>query len=172
MGQRGPKPTPTAILKLKGTDRADRTRNEPTPGPGVPRCPSWLDDQAKHAWRQLVPQLVAMRVLAAVDRNALARYCTLWSRWKTAEVFLQKHGSVYTLKGDDGSVRCVQQFPQVAIAHRLALALGRLEAEFGMTPSGRARIQALPESPVMSAEEQEFERFLSGTWTGPSVGDA
>lgn len=172
MGQRGPKPTPTAVLKLRGTARADRTRNEPTPGPGVPRCPSWLDDQAKHAWRQLVPQLLAMRVLAAVDRNALARYCVLWSSWKTAEQFLQKHGSVYTLKGEDGSVRCVQQFPQVAIAHRLATALSRLEAEFGMTPSARARIEALPETPGTSAEEQEFERFLSGTWTGPAVGDA
>ena len=63
MGKRGPKPTPTAVLKLKGTDRADRTRNEPTPPRGLPRCPNWLDDQAKHCWRQLVPQLVAMRVL-------------------------------------------------------------------------------------------------------------
>ena len=161
MGQRGPKPIPTAILKLRGTARADRTRNEPTPGPGVPRCPSWLDEQAKNAWRQLVPELVAMRVLAAVDRNALARYCTLWSRWKTAELFLQKHGSVYTLKDDQGAVRCVQQFPQVAIAHRLALALSRLEAEFGLTPSARARIQALPEAHVNTPEEEEFERFMS-----------
>src|SRR5438128_161686 len=161
MGRRGPKPTPTNVLKLRGTARASPTRNEPPPGPRVPRCPGWLDDQAKHCWRQLVPELVAMRVLAVVDRNALARYCTLWSRWKAAELFLQKHGSVYTLKGEDGSVRCVQQFPQVAIAHRLALALSRMEAEFGMTPSGRARIQALPESPGNSAEEQEFERFMS-----------
>jgi P27 family predicted phage terminase small subunit len=113
-----------------------------------------------------------MRVLAAVDRNALARYCTLGSRWKAAELFLQKHGSVYTLKDEAGSVRCVQQFPQVAIAHRLALALSRLEAEFGMTPSGRARIQVLPQAAGMSPEEQEFERFLAGTWTGPPVGDA
>jgi P27 family predicted phage terminase small subunit len=113
-----------------------------------------------------------MRVLAAVDRNALARYCTLWSRWKAAELFLQKHGSVYTLKGEDGSVRCVQQFPQVAIAHRLALALSRMEAEFGMTPSGRARIQALPQPAALSPEEREFERFLSGGWVGPPVGEA
>src|SRR3954453_3758290 len=98
-----------------------------------------------------------MRVLAAVDRNALARYCVLWSRWKTAELFLAKNGSVYTLKDDKGAVRCVQQFPQVSIAHRLAMALSRLEAEFGLTPSARARIEALPDAPVRSPEEDEFE---------------
>src|SRR3954447_4248231 len=164
MGKRGPKPTPTSILKLRGTARADRARNEPKPGPGVPRCPSWLGEHAKHAWRQLVPQLVAMRVLAAVDRNALARYCVLWSRWKTAELFLAKNGSVYTLKDDKGAVRCVQQFPQVAIAHRLALALSRLEADFGLTPSARARIEALPEGAgPRSPEEEQFERFLSSS---------
>src|SRR3954451_12521103 len=163
MGKRGPKPTPTAVLKLRGTARADRTRNEPTPGPGVPRCPAWLDGQAKHCWRQLIPQLVAMRVLAAVDRNALARYCVLWGRWKVAEEFLQKHGSVYTLKGEDGGVRCVQQFPQVAIAHRLALALSRLESASGMTPSARARIEALPQPAALSPEEQEFEQFLASS---------
>lgn len=36
---------------------------------------------------------------------------------------------------------CVQQWPQVAIANKLAQQLSRLEAEFGMTPSARSRIQ-------------------------------
>ena len=160
MGKRGPKPTPTATLKLRGTARADRARNEPTPPPAVPHCPAWLDDQAKHCWRQLVPQLVAMRVLTAVDRNALARYCVLWSRWKTAELFLQKNGSVYTLKDDKGAVRCVQQFPQVAIAHRLAMALSRLEAEVGMTPSARARIEALPKGDG-DEDDDPLKEFMS-----------
>jgi P27 family predicted phage terminase small subunit len=160
MGKRGPKPTPTAELRLRGTARADRARDEPTPAPGVPRCPAWLDDHAKHAWRQLVPQLVTMRVLAAVDRNALARYCVLWGRWKAAELFLQKNGSVYTLKDSNGAVRCVQQFPQVGIAHRLAAALSRLEAEFGMTPSARARIEALPKGD-QDEDDDPLQVFMS-----------
>jgi phage terminase small subunit len=36
----------------------------------------------------------------------------------------------------------VQQFPQVAIAHKLGALLTRLEAEFGLTPSSRSRIQS------------------------------
>jgi P27 family predicted phage terminase small subunit len=159
MGKRGPRPTPTAVLKLRGTHRPDRTRREPRPPPGAPACPDGLDEQAKNVWAQVVPQLEAMNVLSAIDANALGRYCVFWSRWRAAEDFLAKNGSVYTLKDEAGKVRCVQQFPQVAIAHKLGLALGRLEAEFGMTPSSRSRIQALPRDEDEDDPLKEFMRI-------------
>jgi P27 family predicted phage terminase small subunit len=59
-------------------------------------------------------------------------------------LFLAKNGSVYPLKDEQGKLKCLVQVPQVAIAHKLGMALSRLEAEFGMTPSARSRIQALP----------------------------
>src|SRR5690349_9800170 len=37
---------------------------------GKPTCPSWLDANAKSAWRQLVPMLDGMGVLSRVDRDA------------------------------------------------------------------------------------------------------
>ena len=117
-----------------------RARNEPQPLDGKLSCPDWLDDEAKQAWRQLLPMLDQMGVLSRIDRNALARYCQLWSRWKKAELFIQKHGDTYPLKDERGNIRCLQQFPQVAIAHKLAGQLTRLEQEFGMTPSARTRI--------------------------------
>jgi P27 family predicted phage terminase small subunit len=144
MGKRGPKPTPTALLKLRGTFRKHRSKGEPDAGDSIPQCPDWLDEQAKHAWEQVVPQLASMGVLAEIDCNALARYVTFWSRWKAAELFLAKNGSVYPLKDEAGKLKCLVQVPQVAIAHKLGMSLSRLEAEFGMTPSARSRIQALP----------------------------
>jgi P27 family predicted phage terminase small subunit len=147
---------PTAVLKLRGTARKDRTRHEPEPPDGMPRCPAWLDRQAKSAWKQLVPQLKQMRVLSRIDRNALVRYCQFWSRWKKAEEFLQKHGDVYPLKDEFGKLKCLQQFPQVAISHKLGAALGRLEQEFGLTPSARSRIQVLPQED----EPDPFKEFL------------
>jgi P27 family predicted phage terminase small subunit len=159
MGKRGPRPTPTAVLKLRGTHRPHRTRNEPEPPPGTPPCPAWLDEQGKNTWGQLVPQLEAMGVLREVDANALGRYCVLWGRWRAAEDFLQKNGSVYTLKDEAGKVRAVMQFPQVSIAHKLALALARLEAEFGMTPSSRSRIQALPRDQDEDDPLREFMKL-------------
>jgi len=114
---------------------------EPKGPAGDPTCPSWLDADAKRAWRQLVPMLRAMNVLTRIDGNALARYCRTWSRWRKAEAFIDEHGEMYPLKDESGRVKYMQQWPQVAISHKLAQQLTRLEQEFGMTPSARSRIQ-------------------------------
>lgn len=146
MGRRGPAPTPTAVLKLRGSTLVTkrRERSEAKGPSGKPCCPQWLDTDAKAMWRQLVPQLQTMGVLTRVDSNALARYCRLWSRWRKAEDFIDRHGEMYTLRDEAGKPRYVQQFPQVSIAAKLAQQLTRLEQEFGMTPSARARMQCAP----------------------------
>lgn len=156
MGRRGPAPTPTHILQMRGSTLVSQRRlaDEPKPPPGLPRCPAWLDADAKAAWKQLAPMLAAMGCLTKIDTNALARYCRLWARWRKAEAFIDKHGEVYPLKDDEGKTRCVQQWPQVAIANKLAQQLSRLEAEFGMTPSARSRIQIEKPRPAVSGLER------------------
>ncbi len=143
MGRRGPAPTPTAILKLRGSTLVTKRRDqsEPKAPKGKPRCPDWLDKDAKTMWRHLVPLLDAMGVLTRLDGNALARYCRLWSRWRKAEAFLDEKGEMYPLRDEKGQVKYFQQWPQVAIAHKLALQLTRLEQELGMTPAARTRLQ-------------------------------
>ena len=106
--------------------------------------PKWLDDEARKVWAELVPMLEGMGVLTRIDGHALARYCRLWSRWRKAESFIEEKGEMYPLRDDNGRVKCFMQWPQVAIANKLAQQLTRLEQEFGMTPSARARIQCTP----------------------------
>ena len=146
MGRRGPRPTPTPLLKLRSSTLVTKRREkrEPQSASSAPRCPAWLDEQAKAAWRQLVPQLQAMRVLTKIDGNALTRYCRFWSRWRTAEEFITKNGDVYPLKDENGRIKCLMPFPQVSIANKLAQQLTRLEQEFGLTPSARTRIVVQP----------------------------
>lgn len=111
-------------------------------------------------WDHLVPRLAGMGVLSAIDGNALARYCQLWSRWRKAEAFLRKHGEVYPLKDEAGKVKYLQPFPQVSIAANLAQQLTKLEQEFGLTPSARTRIQALQSAAPQerpSAKSRFFE---------------
>ena len=143
MSKRGPKPTPTAVLKLRGSTLVSKRREAAeVKGPaGTPDRPEWLDDEARLAWDQVVPLLEGMGVLTRVDGNALARYCRLWSRWRKAESFIEEKGEMYPLRDDKGGVKCFMQWPQVAIAAKLAQQLTRLEQEFGMTPSARSRLQ-------------------------------
>ena len=158
MGRRGPPPTPTNLLKLRGSPLASKRRQatEPKPDPTRPRCPTWIDEEAKLAWRQPLPQLDTMRVLTRIDGNALVCYCQLWARWKKAELFVQKHGDTYPLKDESGRIKCLMQFPQVAIANKLAAQLTRLEQEFGMTPSARTRISVPVAPPVHDPLEAKY----------------
>jgi P27 family predicted phage terminase small subunit len=146
------------MLKLRGSKRVTKEReaSEPTAPAGTPDRPDWLDADARKAWDELVPMLEAMGVLTRVDGNALARYCRLWSRWRKAEAFIDERGEMYPLKDDAGKVKCFQQWPQVAIAHRLALQLTKLEAEFGMTPSARTRIQLAPQAKEQAHGKARF----------------
>lgn len=141
MGRRGPPPKPTALRILNG-NAAKRPLNarEPRPSAELPRCPAWISKEAKRAWRRIVPQLRAMKVLTSVDADALAAYCQTYARWVAAEQFLAQHGEVYPLRDENGKVRCMQQFPQVSIARNLLLLLKAYQQEFGLTPSSRSRV--------------------------------
>lgn len=156
MGARGPRPTPTEVLRLRGSWRADLNRGEPKPPPGPPERPDWLDDEAAAVWDQLVPQLESMRVLTSIDGMALARYCVLWTHWRRAALFVDKYGTSYTIKDGNQRVKAIAQFPEVAQVHKLSTALGRLEAEFGMTPSARSRISVQVQPP----EAEHMARYF------------
>jgi P27 family predicted phage terminase small subunit len=111
----------------------------------VPEPAAWFDEAALAAWWHVVGELKAMGLLARSDRHALIRYCEMWSQWQIASGFVREKGQVYPIRNKDGQVTCMAQFPQVSIARTLAAELRRLEQEFGLTPSARARI-VLPEA--------------------------
>jgi P27 family predicted phage terminase small subunit len=141
MGLRGPAPKPTALKILQGNPGKRRlNQNEPKPALGMPRCPAWLDDEAKACWKRIVPQLQAMGVLTLIDADALTNYCDTWSRWKKAVLFIQKNGDVYVQKDESGAIKYIQQLPQVAIARNLLAVLNRYQQEFGLTPAARTRL--------------------------------
>ncbi len=75
MGKRGPRPTPTEILKLRGSTLVtpEREAGEVHGPMGTPDRPDWLDDQAKAAWDEIAPLLQDMGILTRIDGNALMR---------------------------------------------------------------------------------------------------
>ncbi|MBU5455267.1 phage terminase small subunit P27 family [Caproiciproducens sp. MSJ-32] len=136
MAQRGRKPKPTALKILEGNPgKRPLNEDEPKPEKKAPKCPSWLDAEAKKEWRRMSKQLEAMGILTAIDMAAFAGYCQAYARWKEAEEFITKHGTI--IKTPSGYW---QQVPQVSIAQTYLKIMNRFCEQFGLTPSARSRI--------------------------------
>ncbi len=136
MAQKGRKPKPTALKILEGNPGKRQLNNsEPTPAKKAPKCPSWLDAEAKKEWRRLTKQLDDLGLLTTVDMAAFAGYCQAYARWKEAEEFISKHGTI--VKTPSGYW---QQVPQVSIAQTYLKIMNKLCEQFGLTPSARSRI--------------------------------
>ncbi len=137
MATRGRKPKPTALKLLEGNPgKRPLNTKEPKPEKKAPRCPSWLEPEAKKEWKRMSKTLETMGVLTQVDGAAFAGYCQAYARWKEAEEFLTKHGTIF--KTPSGYI---QQVPQVSIAQTYLKVMKDFCSEFGLTPAARTRIQ-------------------------------
>jgi len=139
MAKRGPKPTPTAILTARGSWRAAVNPGEPQPEPGVPAIPSAVrsDPDALRTWRRVIPKLEGAGVLCKLDGEVLGEYALLRAMRDRAHAVLSKSRK-------DNPGRPVEQSDAGQKITRQILDLTRvirsIEAEFGLTPSTRARI--------------------------------
>jgi P27 family predicted phage terminase small subunit len=154
----GRKPKPTQLKLLEGNPgKRPLPQNEPKPAPIAPDCPEWLCDDAKAEWARICPQLERLGLLTQVDMAAMVGYCESWAQYKKCLEFLHKHGEVYPIKNEDGSIKYLQQVPQVSIANK---ALGNIRAaasQIGLSPSDRGRIQV----PGADNDNDEVMMFLN-----------
>lgn len=158
MATRGRKPKPTALKALEGNPgKRPLNEHEPVPPKGTIRCPAWLEAEAKKEWKRLAPSLEAMGVLTAVDITAFAGYCQAYARWKEAEEFISKHGSIFQTPSG-----YVQQVPQVSIAQQNLKIMQSFCSEFGLTPATRSRIIA--GSGNDGDADDPMEGLLKGGW--------
>ena len=138
MAQSGRKPKPTALKVLEGNPgKRPLNTKEPKPKSKAPKCPNWLEAEAKKEWRRMSKHLELMGLLTEVDMAAFGGYCQAYARWKEAEEFISKHGSI--VKTPSGYW---QQVPQVNIASNYLKIMGKFCEQFGLTPSARSRIVA------------------------------
>jgi len=155
MAQRGRKPKPTALKELEGNPGGrPLNQNEPKPDRKAPRCPSWLEDEAKKEWKRVGKILERMGLLTEMDMAAFAGYCQAYARWKEAEEFITQHGAM--IRTPNGYL---QQVPQVSIAQTNLKIMLKFCEQFGLTPSARSRIVA-GEGSINPADE--MEQLLGG----------
>lgn len=136
MAQRGRKPKPTALKMLEGNPGGrPLNENEPKPQKKAPRCPTWLEEEARKEWKRMAKVLEQLGLLTEMDMAAFAGYCQAYARWKEAEEFLTQHGSM--VRTPNGYL---QQVPQVSIAQTNMKIMLKFCEQFGLTPSSRSRI--------------------------------
>lgn len=153
MAQRGRKPKPTALKVLEGNPgKRPLNEHEPKPEKKAPKCPAWLEPEAKKEWKRMTKTLEAIGVLTQVDATAFAGYCQAYARWKEAEEFLSKHGTIF--KTPSGYI---QQVPQVSIAQTYLKIMKDFCSEFGLTPAARSRISV---SATEGASDDPMEEML------------
>ncbi|WP_373181221.1 phage terminase small subunit P27 family [Clostridium butyricum] len=156
MAQRGRKPKPTAIKIIEGNPgKRPLNKNEPKPEKKAPRCPSWLEDDAKKEWRRMAKQMEHLGTLTEIDMAAFAGYCQAYARWKEAEEFVTKHGAI--VKTPSGYW---QQVPQVSIAQTYLKIMNKFCEQFGLTPSSRSRI--ITDSNENEEDKMELLLFKGG----------
>ena len=155
MATRGRKPTTTAIKELEGNPgKRPLNSNEPKPDTTAPKCPKWLEPEAKKEWKRLSIEMERIGILTKVDMAAFAAYCQAYARWQEAEKFITEHGTI--VRTPSGYWQTV---PQVSIAQTYMKIMEKLAEQFGLTPSSRSRIIAgNQEGPV----EDEMEKILRG----------
>ena len=76
LAQRGRKPKPTGLKVLEGNlGKRPLNHKEPKPTKKAPRCPSWLEEDAKKEWKRMSKVLESMGLLTDMDMTAFAGYC-------------------------------------------------------------------------------------------------
>ena len=158
--RRGPKNKPIALRVLEG----NRSRT-PIPVPleapsDMPSPPAHLDAYGLEEWNRVADGLNAMGVLCEVDQATLAAYCGAYSRWRHAEEELntlreKSNLNAMLLKTIAGN--WIQQ-PLVGISNKAAADMVRYAAEFGLTPSARARLAVDPSR----GKSSKYDGLLNG----------
>jgi P27 family predicted phage terminase small subunit len=160
---RGRKPLPSHLKLVQGNRGKRQIRPESIKvEPSLPMPPPHLCDEAKVEWGRVASMLYALRLLSEADIAALAAYCQAWATFKRATEALEvmSKGDPLTkgllIKTTNGNAI---QNPLLGIANKAAADMVRFAAEFGMTPSARARINAPKGEETQS--QDTVERFFS-----------
>jgi P27 family predicted phage terminase small subunit len=113
--------------------------------------PTGLSDDAKALWKNYSAQLHSLGVLTTNDATALLLLVNAHVSYLTLETEIATHG--HMIRGRMGEM---VRNPAVAMRNDAWKRLLKILQEFGMSPSSRTRISAIPASP-----ESDDDRFFS-----------
>lgn len=95
-----------------------------------------MADDVKEIWDYTLAELAAMRIAASADRDSLVCYCEAVVAHRKASAILAKTSVL--VRGLHGNM---VRNPALQIQRDAAHTIRAFAQEFGLTPSGRTRIQ-------------------------------
>lgn len=128
MGKRGPIPRSARENKLRGNPGKRKLPEEDeqvVPGVSL-ACPKHLPDEAKAFWNQIAPKLAEQGLLTELDHFAFEQLCRTYASWQRYEKLADE-----------------SEFPEsrwASYALKYSQLFHRLAADFGLSPTSRARI--------------------------------
>ncbi len=141
---RGRKPKPLSIHALSGNPSKLPVGTAELAAFGTPEMPADLTDPVAVAeWHAIVPQLIDLGIVGAVDARAIAMYCESVALYRGARKQIAEHG-MFDAEG--------RQAPAVRVARSAAEAMKSWLTELGGSPSARARMR-VPAARKAQAEQ-------------------
>lgn len=152
---RGPLPTPSAVLQMRGSWRGrQRARREPKPKAGTPNKPRWLSESAKLLWPKVVAILEGMPgLLTQADVFVVGRYCEVFVDWLRCVEGVRKHGEGVVV--EEKGIKKALHFPHASYRIKYEEILGRLEGKLGLSPADRARISLDMDGAPKAGDDRE-----------------
>ena len=95
----------------------------------APPVPKWLAPHAKAEWKRIMPQLIARRILTKGDLGGVETYC-------------QMVGTIRQITEERAASGAIDPKME-GLAVRCATTARQLAAEYGLSPTSRARIGAV-----------------------------
>lgn len=136
----GPPKTPTHLRLVRGNpSKRAINKNEPQPEKGIPPTPKHFNKQERYWFQVLGERLEAMGVMTVLDGMALELLVGAYIEWRRHRDVIEQEGESYKTTSADGSMM-IRPHPQVAMMADAWKRICRMQAEFGMTPASRSKV--------------------------------
>lgn len=142
------------LKKAEGNVGHRKVKPEAAGVAGAPEAPGWLDGAARDLWGAVAPLLEKIG-LDHLDRESLGVWCQAAA--DVARLTLEVRGEGEVLVTEKGYH---YHNPKVALLEKARDRVVRLGAEFGMSPSSRARFASAESAPKDAFELWAREQGL------------
>jgi P27 family predicted phage terminase small subunit len=147
MGQRGPRPEPTALKLARGNPgKRPINQDEPELAAAAIKPPTGLSRAARSEWMRLAPELIGAGVLTVGDNAVFREYCEIVGELETLRKLVKRTGHVDAKKL--GYVRDLKDMRAL---------LKQFAAELGLTPTSRSGVKKIKGK---KATEEKRSRFF------------